>query len=481
MKKSVTIMLLMSLLFTMFASVGHAAAPPPKLFLDGNQLVSDVPPVIENGSTLVPLAILSEGLGYEVEWEQSIRKVTVKKDSTVIELIIGEAMMKVNDVIMETPIEPKLIQDRTMVPVRLVGELLGLSFEWDGVERSVLIYSKPEEPAKPEELTEPAEPVNPETPVAQPDGTTDPNSEQPLPNGYITGIAMDEHSVITITHTDVQKPNAPLLLVEPKRLVFDFQNTTFLPPTKGETVVSITDNPLLTQYKYAQFSAEPLIARLVIQIGDDTGYVLSESEGAFHIALMPASEVPVPETPGDQTEVYDVVIDAGHGDTDPGALSKSMNRWEKEFNLSVALLLKAELEKDKRIRVHMTRSDDTFLELADRIEFAEDLKADLFLSIHANSFDNTSVNGSETYYYRDNSKPLADLLHKYVVKGSGLNDRGVRKAAFKVIKETTMPAVLLESGYLSNSGDAKALFDKNVQARFAAEVANGIKDYLKLK
>lgn len=476
MKKSVSIMLLMSLLFTMFASVGHAAAPPPKLFLDGKQLNSDVDPVIENGSTLVPLAILSEGLGYEVEWEQSIKKVTVKKDSTVIELIIGEAMIKVNDVIMETPTKPKLIDNRTMVPVRLVGELLGLTFEWDGTERRVLMYS---------EAVDPVEPVDPEAPTEQPDGATDPDTDsgQSLPAGYITGITMDEHSVITIAHTDVQKPIKPLLLEEPKRLVFDFQNTTFLPPIKGETVVQVADNPHLTYFKYAQFSASPQIARLVIQISDDSGYVLSESENAFHIALLPASEVPVLEPPVEEpgTEVYDIVIDAGHGAKDPGALSKSLNRWEKEFNLSAALLLKAELEKNKRIRVHMTRSDDTFLELADRIKFAEDLKADLFISIHANSYDNTSVSGSETYYYRDNSKPLADLLHKYVVKGTGLRDRGVRKAAFKVIKETTMPAVLIESGYLSNAGDAKALFDKSVQERFAAEVANGIIDYLKLK
>lgn len=480
MKKSVSIMLLMSLLFTMFVSVGHAAAaPPPKLFLDGKQLISDVDPVIENGSTLVPLAILTEGLGYGVEWEPTIKKVTVKKDSTIIELIIGEAMIKVNDVIMETPTEPKLIDNRTMVPVRLVGELLGLTFEWDGVERRVLMYSVPVEPA------EPVEPVDPEAPAEQPDEATDPDSGtgQALPAGYITGITMDEHSVITIAHTDVQKPNTPLLLEEPKRLVFDFQNTTFLPPIKGETIVHVADNPHLTYFKYAQFSADPQIARLVIQIGDDTGYVLSESENAFQIALMPASEVPVPETPAEEpgTEVYDIVIDAGHGAKDPGALSKSLNRWEKEFNLSAALLLKAELEKNKRIRVHMTRSDDTFLELADRIKFAEALKADLFISIHANSYDNTSVSGSETYYYRENSKPFADFLHNYVVKGTGLRDRGVRKAAFKVIKETTMPAVLIEAGYLSNAGDAKALFDKSVQERFAAEVANGIIDYLKLK
>lgn len=474
-------MLLMSLLFTMFATVGHAAGTPPKLYLNGNQLVSDVDPQIENGSTLVPLAILSDGLGYKVEWEPVLKKVTVKKESTIIELVIGEAMIKVNDVIMETATEPKLINQRTMVPVRLVGELLGLQFEWKGAEREVHMYSK----------TEPAEPEQPQTP------------------GYITNVTMSEQSVITITHSGGQKPGKPMLLDNPKRMVFDLKNTSFIPGisdlfVKGETTVAVMDNALLSGYRYGQFSLDPLVARLVIMVSEDTTYVLTESENAFQIALMPSSEVPKdPETPddsmtpdepekpiepvdsvalpGETEEVYDIVIDAGHGAKDPGAYSKLMNRWEKEFNLSASLKLKAALEKDKRFRVHMTRLDDSFLELSDRVKFAEERKADIFISIHANSYDKTSVNGSETYYYRENSKPLADHLHKYLIAGTGLNNRGIKKAAFKVIKETTMPAVLIEAGYLSNQTDASALFKESMQDKLADELAKGIKAYLKLK
>jgi N-acetylmuramoyl-L-alanine amidase len=298
--------------------------------------------------------------------------------------------------------------------------------------------------------------------------------------------------VLTVTHQGVKSPGKPMLLDNPKRLVFDFQNATFNPATKGETIVSVADNELLTGYKYAQFQTNPFVARFVIHVGENTGYVFTETENAFRFALMPASEVPAePDTPVDpaeptepaapEEEVYDIVIDAGHGAKDPGAYSTSMGRWEKDFNLSAALALKAELEKDKRFRVHMTRADDTFLELTDRIKFAENAKADLFISIHANSFDKTSVNGSETYYYRDNSKPFADHMHKYVLEGLGLNNRGVKKAAYKVIKETTMPAVLIEAGYLSNATDAKTIFNATVQKNFGVKLAEGIKTYLKLK
>ena len=477
MKKFVSIMVMMSLLFTMFASIGHAAEPPPppKLFLDEKPIVSDVPPKIENGSTYVPLAVLSDGLGYDVEWEQEKQKVTVKNDEKVIELVIGEPQIKVNDVIMETTVAPMLVNWRTMVPVRLVGELLGLTFEWKGTEREVHMFSLSSEPG----TDLPQEP-------SDPDG-----SEETEQIGYITGITMNDQSVLTVTHQGAMKPGEPMLLDDPKRLVFDFPNATFNPATKGETMVTVPDNELLTGYKYAQFQTNPFVARLVIYVGENTGYVLTETENAFQFGLMPADMVPVdPEKPVDPAQpvdpaipeeaVYDIVIDAGHGAKDPGAYSTSVDRWEKEFNLASALALKAELEKDKRFRVHMTRTDDTFLELTERIAFAENAKADLFISIHANSFDKSSVNGSETYYYKDNSKPLADHMHKYVLEGLGLNSRGVKQAAYKVIKETTMPAILIEAGYLSNATDAKTIFDPTVQGKFAVKLAEGIKTYFKL-
>lgn len=485
MKKFVSILLLMSLLFTIFASVGHAAGTPPKLFLNGKELHSDVEPRIEKGSTLVPIRILSEGLGYDVEWEQEKKKVTVKNDTTVIELIINESAIRVNGVVKEIDVTPpKLVNWTTMVPVRLVGELLGLSFEWKEDVREVHMFE--------EKAPEP----NPGQGQDQP---------EPPAVGYITAVTMDEQSVIRIAHAGAQLPGKPLILSNPRRLVFDFPNSTYIPQlsdlfVSGQLETLVDDNPLLSAYRYSQFSKDPLTARLVIVVGEETGYVLSSTENEIAIALMPAAEVPAdteqptnPEQPADpadpgsttppanDAEVYDIVLDAGHGAKDPGAFSKSLNRWEKEFNLSAVLKVKAELEKDKRFRVHLTRKDDTFVELLDRVKFAEDLKADLFISIHANSFDNTSVSGIETYYERANSKALAETMHKHVLAGMGLRDRGVKKAAYKVIKETTMPAILIEAGYLTNSTDAKALFDSKTQERLAVEIVKGIKEYLNLK
>ncbi len=109
------------------------------------------------------------------------------------------------------------------------------------------------------------------------------------------------------------------------------------------------------------------------------------------------------------------------------------------------------------------------------------LKADLFISVHANSSSSSASNGTETYYQRDSSKALANVLHKYLVQATGLTDRCVRYGNFHVIRETKMPAVLLEVGYLSNKNEEAVLFTEALQNRVAASIVSGIKEYLGIK
>src|SRR5690606_9206436 len=108
-----------------------------------------------------------------------------------------------------------------------------------------------------------------------------------------------------------------------------------------------------------------------------------------------------------------------------------------------------------------------------------DLQADIFISIHANSGSATAT-GTETLYTRDVSIPLADTVHKYMIEATGLNDRKVKHQNLKVTRETTMPAILLEAGFLSNPQDDAVLKDPAVQDRIAAGIVAGIKEYLGL-
>ncbi|WP_082708190.1 N-acetylmuramoyl-L-alanine amidase [Paenibacillus sp. DMB5] len=109
----------------------------------------------------------------------------------------------------------------------------------------------------------------------------------------------------------------------------------------------------------------------------------------------------------------------------------------------------------------------------------------MFISFHGNSLDVTypnrdKVNGSETYYSRSESLPLAQILHKHLVAGTGFKDNGVRSKSLHVTRETSMPAVLLEVGYLTNPGNETAMFTETLQNNLAREIVAGIYEYLGL-
>jgi len=175
---------------------------------------------------------------------------------------------------------------------------------------------------------------------------------------------------------------------------------------------------------------------------------------------------------------YKVVIDAGHGGEDVGATGAS-GQYEKNFTLSVAKKVSKLLEQNPHIQVYMTRSDDSFIsqESRHRPIYANDLNADLFLSIHANTFTDSSVSGTETFYYHPYSLKFAEIMQKNLVQATGFKDRGVKKDDLFVIKDTTMPAVLLEIGYLTNPQDESQMWTEDFQDCVATAIVDGIKEY----
>lgn len=119
------------------------------------------------------------------------------------------------------------------------------------------------------------------------------------------------------------------------------------------------------------------------------------------------------------------------------------------------------------------------------MKIAQAANATLFVSLHANSLDvsypnRSKVNGSETYYSRSESLPLAEIMQKHLVAGTGFKDNGVRSKSLHVTRETRMPAVLLEAGYLTNAGDEAGLYSEQLQNNLAREIVAGIKEYLGL-
>lgn len=174
-----------------------------------------------------------------------------------------------------------------------------------------------------------------------------------------------------------------------------------------------------------------------------------------------------------------VVIDPGHGGNDPGAIGP-LGTTEKEVNLIVAYLLRDMLQQDG-VTVHMTRYGDQNPGLYQRVALANDLKADLLISVHHNGHFQSSTRGTETYYCDNHpsSRALGQLVHRGLIKDLGLPDRYLRyKREFVLLREAQMPSVLVEAAYLTNPTEEKLLRDPAFLERIARSLYDSITEFL---
>lgn len=179
-----------------------------------------------------------------------------------------------------------------------------------------------------------------------------------------------------------------------------------------------------------------------------------------------------------------IVIDAGHGAHDPGA--DGFGLLEKNVNLDTALKVQA-LFANTPFKIVMTREDDTYPTLDDRVAIAKKAKGNVFVSIHSNAF-NGSANGIETYYYAAAYNPyvsdsimLATAIQNRLVAIGDMKNRGVKKGNLKVLRENNMPAALVELGFIDNAGDNAKLKSEAWRQKAAQAIYWGILDYYKQK
>ena len=175
-----------------------------------------------------------------------------------------------------------------------------------------------------------------------------------------------------------------------------------------------------------------------------------------------------------------VVIDPGHGGPDSGAIGIGGLR-ETDVVLDVSKIVTNILNK-KGVKVKMTRTNEIDLDLGPRVSMANNTKADIFVSIHANASvgKKRNINGLETFYYSGwKGRLLAEKIQKQIIKVSpGSPDRGVRRGSFFVIKQTNMPAVLVEIGFVTGKLDGSRLSKDMHRERVAYAIARGILEYL---
>lgn len=226
-----------------------------------------------------------------------------------------------------------------------------------------------------------------------------------------------------------------------------------------------------------------------------------------------------------QERQFTVVIDAGHGGRDPGGVSNGYK--EKDVALNVTLLLGKLLSKNNELKIAYTRTKDVFIDLWKRGKIANKAKADLFISIHCNTVDNSTAYGTETFVLglhankqnmevakKENAVILLEENYKERYKGYDPNspesvigltlmqeenldksfevasyvqnnfknklkrkDRGVKQAGFIVLHQTYMPSILIELGFLSNKTEGRYLSSKKGQQQLASQIANAITKY----
>ncbi len=230
---------------------------------------------------------------------------------------------------------------------------------------------------------------------------------------------------------------------------------------------------------------EPGLVRVVLDLTQPLDYrLLSDDDGArYYIQLLPAvpSAPAQPGLPADplRRKGRAIMLDAGHGGSDPGAPGVVKNAWEAPTNLKIAGLVGNELER-LGYAVLQTRTDDRFVSLGERADYANNVLPYLFVSIHCNSIEQPDFQGLMTFHHPNSrSGPrLAELIQAEALSATGAVDKGVRSANFFVLRETVMPSALVECGFMTNAEECKKLVDPAYQAKLAQGIARGIDRYV---
>lgn len=197
----------------------------------------------------------------------------------------------------------------------------------------------------------------------------------------------------------------------------------------------------------------------------------------------------------DEAGKLSIVIDAGHGGMDPGKVGIN-GELEKDINLSIALKLKAAIEKDDKLNavVTLTRTDDMghytdsdsnkkMADMRKRCEIIEEVNPEMVISIHQNSYHSSKVRGAQVFYYKESKsgRLLAEKIQASLVKELSEGNKGrVEKANdnYYLIMNVSCPAVIVECGFLSNEEEAKLLSSGQYQDRIVGAIIEGIREYL---
>ena len=468
-------LLLFVIIFTFaFSCMQIFANSEISLYINGTRLSCDVAPQIVNDRTLCPTRAIFDAFGASVEWNDAKKQVLIKKDGSEILLTVGSETAYVNEQKVTLDCAPTIISDRCMVPIRFISETLGCTVNWEEKTKSVYIIYEEK------------------------------NNEQLLISDIKLAKNDVDKCVFEIKYNGKTEPKT-FLLSYSNCIVFDFENATLAFSDSKVTV----DNAFVKEIRYAQHED---YARIVIECKNAQPYEKSLANGIFTVSVGSSNTAVNNPSNGDSTNnannntnnISDreftlsrdennlcVVIDAGHGGKDPGAIYKNENGEiilaEKDINLKIANKV-YEILQSEGINVKSTRTTDKFLELKEITDIANGYDADLFVSIHINAMENSpDISGMMVLYNGDalsdkygiNSKEAALNINKKIAEAVNIKDRGiVSRPGLWVLRKTNMPAVLIECAFISNADDRAILTNETVLETYARSIADGIKQSL---
>lgn len=399
------------------------------LMVNGDLLQTDVSPEIVNGRTLVPVRFISESLGMNIKWNDDESKVTINKDQMSLQLTIQNQNAIVNGKVIQMEVSPILDHGRTLVPLRFIGETLGVHVGWDSLSRAVLVNS----------------PFSMKI------------NDQSLSNTY---------------------------------KVFQIKEEPYVPLWKIKQSFSIKVNEDDHHAKVTLTSGSHSAKLDVVGTLDGMKRSAARIDGALFVPLSSLEELEIQteldvnqkmiqfkqETRSSDSQLkYVIVLDPGHGGKDSGAKGTAGN-YEKDFTLSLTKKVVDELNQYPEFEVKMTRIGDTYPTLQDRVDLANQTEANLFLSVHANSFT-PEARGTEVYYTHENSKEFAAIVYRHLLEATGFPVRGLKESQFFVTRHTTMPAALIEVGFISNKIENTEMLKPEFQQRVAKSLAAAIYEY----
>ncbi len=459
--------------------------PDVSLKVNGKTLQMDVTPKIINSRTMIPARALFEEIGGTVTWDQTNYVVTINYNNQVIKLTINSKTALVDGIQKTLDVPAQIVSNRTLIPLRFVSENLGFTVDYDSKTRTAIV-NVPDNSSSTDDTTEAANTIQKVT------VTHGSESNMYTTVKIVSSKALDSSDYRT------------MVLANPNRYVIDFLGHKDASGSINTLYSTTNTNSAVASIRAAMF--ETTTYRIVFDINKvvtpTIAFSSDKKEMTVTFSAIGSSTQPSDNT-GDKDDTSDndnstvepepvvfepyadgklvVMLDPGHGKSTGGKRSPDGSLLEYEFNRDVAKRLKAILEQNG-ITVLMTVDDDTTdVSLSDRASKANNSIADIFVSIHANAFGNgvdweNNATGWEVYYYSEDTygKTLAEYIRKANIPDIGIKDRGVKTANFAVIKNTNMPAVLIEHGFYTSQTEVELLKSSTWRQKCAELDAKGI-------